>query len=127
MSNEVDRICCDVCGAYLEEDGEKIPFVYDGCCCKCGEDQIDDALLNPDKMGLYHGGSLNKTRFFVLWYRELTFKLGWQHGNKPYEVWRKAHPELGNRFNMCDFHELPNMEQMLTDVWNVPDEDKEED
>jgi len=128
MNNEITRICCDVCGAYLEFDGEKFaPIDDDGCCVECGSYQVDEAFLNPDQMGLYGPGWLNFERFGFLWNLRMLPKKGYMRSRKPYDIWRNAHPELEKPFNMCSFKEKPDMEQRLLEVWDVPDEDEDEE
>lgn len=126
MNNEITRICCDVCGAYLEFDGEKFaPIDNNGCCVECGYYQADETFLNPDKC--YPLSSLNFERFSYMWNMKMFRKKGYPQSRKPYDIWRNAHPELEKPFNMCSFKEKPDMEQRLLEVWDVPDEDEDED
>lgn len=123
MNDSPKRICCDVCGQYTIQEEHKVPLVDDDLCCfLCGYSQSDYALFHPDEeVRPEYPASLNFARFMRLWQSKILQKKGFIPAGKAYDIWREAHPELGKRFDMCNFQEIPDIEEKIAELWGVVD------
>ena len=125
---EISRVCCDICGAPFIVDGERwIPDTTFGSCYECQGYLSDKKLENPDEWYDDNGRKtcLNYDRFSYLWNLKMLRKKGFPRGLAAYKAWREAHPELGKRFDMCNFQEVPGIEEKIAELWGVVDEEDE--
>jgi hypothetical protein len=134
MSKQEPRICCDVCGATVETAFWKNSFpIEDGEeCPNCGWVQNNWLLEHPDeliknaaefevmveKVAFLQNckGTLNRMRMLRFWiteYPDITFRL-FGYINSICKRWRESHPELSERFNMCEFKPASNEKELLT-------------
>jgi len=120
MSDDETRICCDVCGLRGDTGIDFFtPSETGNRCLRCNGVQNDYALLHPNESApvgneLFKRNltPLNQRRALYFMKKAMSFKKlnPFQYReesiHKYADEWLKSHPELSERFDMCNFIEF---------------------